>query len=96
MTGGWDTRIRIYSTNSLKEVAVLKWHKEGVYAVGFGEILDAQDLRREKEVKDDGEEIVKRETGLGRLQRQREEQMQLKHWVVAGAKDGKVSLWEVF
>ncbi|KAJ4368284.1 Astra associated protein 1 Asa1 [Neocucurbitaria cava] len=97
VTGGWDSRIRIYSTKTLKEVAVLKWHKEGVYAVGFGEILDAQDLSGEKEVIDDGEAIVtKRETGLGKLQRQREEQMQLKHWVVAGAKDGKVSLWEVF
>jgi hypothetical protein len=34
--------------------------------------------------------------GLGKLQKQREETMQLKHWIVAGAKDGKVSLWEVF
>ncbi|KAF1846632.1 WD40 repeat-like protein [Cucurbitaria berberidis CBS 394.84] len=96
MTGGWDTRIRIYSAKSLKEVAQLKWHKEGVYAVGFGEMLQVQHLTREKETDDQAEEIVKRETGLGKLQRQREEQMQLKHWVVAGAKDGKASLWEVF
>lgn len=97
VTGGWDARIRIYSMKSLKEVAVLKWHKEGVYAVGFGEVLDVQDLRREeKDAGDEGEGIIKRETGLGKLQRQREEQLRLKHWVVAGAKDGKVSLWEVF
>ena len=76
---------------------MLKWHKEGVYAVGFGEVLDGQDLRMEKEASNvEGQGIVKRETGLGKLQRQREELMQLKHWVVAGAKDGKVSLWEVF
>ncbi|KAH7398413.1 WD40-repeat-containing domain protein [Pyrenochaeta sp. MPI-SDFR-AT-0127] len=95
ITGGWDARIRIYSAKTLKEVAVLKWHKEGVYAVAFGEILESLDLTNQ-EASDDGNELARRETGLSRLQRQREAQMQLKHWVVAGAKDGKVSLWQVF
>jgi hypothetical protein len=40
--------------------------------------------------------MAKRETGLSKLQRQREEKMQVKHWVAAGAKDGKISLWELF
>lgn len=65
---------------------MLKWHKEGVYAVDFAEVLGAGDV----EGGDGGE------TGLGKVQRQREQAMQMKHWVVAGAKDGKVSLWEVF
>ncbi|KAL6710368.1 Astra associated protein 1 Asa1 [Coniothyrium glycines] len=96
-TGGWDSRIRIYSTKTLKEVAVLKWHKEGVYAVDFGEILEAGDLRNQN-VYNDGRntELIRKESGLSKLQRQREEQMQLKHWIAGGAKDGKVSLWEVF
>jgi WD40 repeat protein len=93
-TGGWDTRIRIYSTKTLKEVAVLKWHKEGVYAVDFAQVLEAGHLVKDEETGD--REVAKRETGLGKLQRQREEQMQLKHWIVAGAKDGKISLWEIF
>jgi WD40 repeat protein len=96
-TGGWDTRIRIYSTKTLKEVAVLKWHKEGVYAVDFGTILDAADLKDiDDEIGIDGGELIERISGLGKLQRQREEKMQIKHWIVAGAKDGKVSMWEVF
>ncbi|OAL54432.1 WD40 repeat-like protein [Pyrenochaeta sp. DS3sAY3a] len=96
-TGGWDTRIRMYSTKTLKEVAVLKWHKEGVYAVAFSKILEPGDLNGGNgENATCGDEISKRETGLTKLQRQREEKIQLKHWVVAGAKDGKVSLWEVF
>jgi hypothetical protein len=37
-----------------------------------------------------------KETGLGKVQRRREVKGQLGHWVVAGAKDGKVSLWEIF
>ena len=64
-----------------------------MYAVDFAEVLEAEDLLHDEA---EGSEVAKRETGLGKLQRQREEQMQLKHWVVAGAKDGKVSLWEVF
>ncbi|KAF1919750.1 hypothetical protein BDU57DRAFT_513012 [Ampelomyces quisqualis] len=86
-TGGWDSRIRIYSSKTLKEVAVLKWHKEGVYAVDFAQVLEPRQLQRAD---------VPKETGLGKLQRQREVQTQLKHWIVAGAKDGKISLWEIF
>lgn len=94
VTGGWDSRVRIYSTKTLKEVAVLKWHKEGVYAASFSEILEAGNLKCNSE--EGCREVVRRETGLGKLQRQREEKMQIKHWVAAGAKDGKVSIWEVF
>jgi WD40 repeat protein len=83
ITGGWDSRIRIYSTKTLKEVAVLKWHKEGVYSVAFGEIL-MQDKA------DHGDGVA------NKRQRERDQQTKLKHWVAAGAKDGKVSLWEVF
>jgi WD40 repeat protein len=83
ITGGWDTRIRVYSTKTLKEVAVLKWHKEGVYSVAFGEILTQEELGH-----GDG--------ATNKRQRERDEQTKLKHWVAAGAKDGKVSLWEVF
>ncbi|QIW99373.1 hypothetical protein AMS68_004891 [Peltaster fructicola] len=41
-TAGWDGRVRVYSTRTMKELAVLKWHKEGCYAVAFAE-LDAED-----------------------------------------------------
>ncbi|KAH7089211.1 WD40-repeat-containing domain protein [Paraphoma chrysanthemicola] len=96
-TGGWDSRIRIYSTKTLKEVAVLKWHKEGVYAVDFARVLEPEHLHKDDETANTMQSgVTKRETGLGKLQRQREELVQLKHWVVAGAKDGKVSLWEIF
>ena len=40
-TAGWDGRVRIYSTKTMKEVACLKWHKEGVYATAFAGILDS-------------------------------------------------------
>lgn len=85
VTGGWDARIRIYSSRTLKEVAVLKWHKQGVYAVAFGQVLTAEDLMPQEYVR-----------AVGGRPEQRETQMKLKHWVAAGAKDGKISLWEVY
>lgn len=99
VTGGWDSRIRVYSAKTLKEVACLKWHKEGVYAVGFGAVLDEEeDGKYGYRGSDDGVELVKHGVGskLSKLQRQREEHVRKKHWVVAGSKDGKISLWEVF
>ena len=78
----------------------MKWHNEGVYAVDFGEILNAEDIQTgiggDGTANDEGSQVSKRETGLSKLQRQREERMQTKHWVVSGSKDGKVCLWEVF
>ncbi|KHJ34389.1 putative wd domain-containing protein [Erysiphe necator] len=34
-TAGWDGRARVYSCQALRELAILKWHKEGCYAVAF-------------------------------------------------------------
>lgn len=94
-TGGWDSRVRIYSARTLKEVAALMWHKNGVYAVDFAEILDPDTLASEAE-QAGSEAVARTASTLSKLQRQREEQMQVKHWIAAGSKDGKVSLWEVF
>lgn len=90
-TAGWDGRVRVYSTKTLKELAVLKWHKEGVYAVGFAKVLDREDEGSD-EVKGGGggEEVKKRVRD-----RRREKEMRT-HWLAAGSKDGKVSLWEVY
>lgn len=97
LTGGWDSRVRIYSAKTLKEIAVLKWHKDGVYATDFSTILEPGDLRDPGIRTDEsGNDVVRSERGLSKLQKKREEQLQLKHWVAAGAKDAKVSLWEVF
>ncbi|KAF2813097.1 WD40 repeat-like protein [Mytilinidion resinicola] len=39
-TAGWDGRVRVYSAKSLKEVAVLKWHREGVFGVAFAQTFN--------------------------------------------------------
>lgn len=110
-TAGWDTKVRVYSVTSMKELAVLKWHKEGCFAVAFAEVINVQE---DNEGDDDGKleggipeaESVGGETALVAPTRRvglaisaREKRIQQAtqtHWVAAGSKDGKVSLWEIY
>ena len=107
-TAGWDGRVRVYSAKTLAELAVLKWHRVGVYAVDFADISVGaapkdMSMHREGEgmdaiaTKGAGVEDVDRvEDFMKRLERQREEKVREKHWIVTGGKDGKVSLWEIY
>ncbi|KAI5817891.1 WD40-repeat-containing domain protein [Pyronema omphalodes] len=82
-TAGWDGRFRVFSTKGkMKELAVLKWHTDGCYAVGFAEILAEGETQGETTLATVEEARVKRETG--------------RHWIAGGAKDGRVSLWDLF
>ena len=97
-TAGWDSRIRVYSVKTMKELAVLKWHREGCYAVAFGEVLDGggggggrwvKEREQEEEGDGDGSEVLS-------VEKRREKRVKETHWVAGGAKDGKVSLWEIY
>ncbi|KAF9185500.1 Guanine nucleotide binding protein (G protein), beta polypeptide 1-like [Haplosporangium sp. Z 767] len=37
---GWDGRIRIFSCKTLKPLAVLKYHREGLYCIGLANVLE--------------------------------------------------------
>lgn len=100
-TAGWDGRVRVYSTGGggggsgggnsrgkMKELAVLKWHKEGCYAAAFGEVLDQAD--------GDGDGDDSEGAGAGTVSQRREAKTQATHWLAAGSKDGKVSLWDIY
>ena len=90
-TAGWDGRARVYSSKSMNELAVLKWHKEGCYAIAFAE------LSASRESNDDdteaGNSVIKRNLTVSE---QRTEKAKTTHWLAAGSKDGKVSLWDIY
>lgn len=100
--------MRVYSTKTLAGLAVLKWHRVGVYAVGFADIsvgAAPKDMSMHREGEDMDaittkgagvEDVDRVEDFMKRLERQREEKVREKHWIVAGGKDGKVSLWEIY
>lgn len=54
-TAGWDSKVRVYSTRGMKELAVLKWHKEGCFAVAFADVVQ-QGTEKEGEGEDTGQE----------------------------------------
>ena len=90
-TAGWDGRLRVYSSKGMKELAVLKWHKEGCYALNFAAITNFGANSRSEDGGD--ESIVKRELTVSE---QRTAKATSTHWVAAGSKDGKVSLWDIY
>ncbi|KAK4146582.1 ASTRA-associated protein 1 [Dichotomopilus funicola] len=108
-TAGWDARIRVYSTATLAEVAVLKWHATGCFAVVFAS-LAGTGTGTGAEVGGDG--VDRDGAGEGgsqsrevavvpklvemTLREKRVRQAREAHWIAAGSKDGKVSLWDVF
>ena len=90
-TAGWDGRARVYSAKTMKELAVLKWHKEGCYALAFADISESNSSNG-KTTSDSGT-IVARELTVSE---QRTAKAKSTHWLAAGSKDGKVSLWDIY
>jgi WD40 repeat protein len=101
-TAGWDGRFRVYSAGKMKELAVLKWHTVGCYAVAFAEILDDErEMSSEQpETADSAGELVRCNVGDSAVsltvEQARVRRESRKHWLAGGAKDGKVSLWEIY
>jgi len=93
-TAGWDGRMRVYSARSMRELAVLKWHKEGCYALAFAEVLDGKDEAAPQTTGNDGDGSSAR-TEMTVRQR-RIDKAQTTHMLAAGSKDGKISLWEIY
>lgn len=109
-TAGWDSAVRVYSAKTLNEVAVLKWHRVGCYATAFAEIEtetateDAREAPAEVSSQSQGTQEGGDGTSLTTVPKlveltvrdKRIRQAKTAHWLAAGSKDGKVSLWDVF
>lgn len=113
-TAGWDSNVRVYSCKTLKELAVLQWHKIGCYAVAFAEIVEpessssaprasdrllagseaANGVMRKDQLVDRGDASVAK--SMVSVKDRRVSKARTAHWIAAGAKDGKVSLWTVY
>ena len=90
-TAGWDGRLRVYSPKTMKELAVLKWHKEGCYALTFAQIRESTEPFGSRGV--GSADVVKRELTVSE---QRTAKATSTHWLAAGSKDSKISLWDIY
>lgn len=114
-TAGWDARVRVYGARSLRELAVLKWHRQGVYAVDFADVgpppeegggelqvVPGEGSGGGGGVGEDRDAGIVTRKGNGELKEwegaaeRRERIATTTHWLAAGAKDGNVSLWEIY
>lgn len=103
-TAGWDSKVRVYSAKTMQELAVLKWHQVGCYAAAFADPnltshsspgSDDRGTMGEGEAGPDRKALVPR---LGDLtvKDRRIQQANEAHWLAAGSKDGKISLWDIY
>ncbi|EAS35319.2 WD repeat protein [Coccidioides immitis RS] len=102
VTSGWDGRARVYSCKSIKELAVLKWHREGCYAIALAEIEADEPTTHlptePAEEKPESSTLIQRNQprSLIAINQQRSRKAQLTHWIAVGSKDGKISLWDIY
>ena len=69
----------------------MKWHKEGVYTVGFAMVFDGGGEKEEE----NGSALMKR-TGALSVAEKRIKQATNTHWIAVGGKDGKATLWDIY
>lgn len=84
--------MRVYSVKTMRELAVLKWHKQGCYALAFADLLPEQVEDSETNSTGSSEGTEALQTAVQR----RNTKAQTTHWIAAGSKDGKVSLWDIY
>ncbi|KAI0837851.1 WD40 repeat-like protein [Hypoxylon sp. FL0890] len=116
-TAGWDSKVRVYSTKTMSELAVLKWHEVGCYAIAFATLANGKvsNLRKSNIHNEEASENLENETAttnttdnrdasivtapkLGQLsvKDRRIKMAKEAHWLAAGSKDGKISLWDIY
>ncbi|OHF02230.1 WD repeat domain-containing protein [Colletotrichum orchidophilum] len=99
-TAGWDSMLRVYSCKTLKEVATLKWHQAGCYAVALASVSAMTRTDETRSASGDPnqlpQDLISRSGQQLSVKDRRIQQAQNAHWLAAGCKDGKISMWNIF
>jgi WD40 repeat protein len=106
-TAGWDGRARVYvagesasdgalagEVGKVREVAVLRWHQEGCYAVGFAHVKSEEDSTNKSTSLESRGQVD--DGVILSVAERRDAAARNAHWLALGSKDGKVSLWDIF
>ncbi|EPE28353.1 WD40 repeat-like protein [Glarea lozoyensis ATCC 20868] len=93
-TAGWDSKVRVYSAKSMKELAVLKWHNEGCFAVAFAVVSSATELHFHTNESPTGTALTKTVAAMT-VKEERLWKAKTAHWIAVGSKDGKPRIDEL-
>ncbi|KAF9453422.1 WD-40 repeat-containing protein [Macrolepiota fuliginosa MF-IS2] len=82
--GGWDGSVRLFSTRTIKPLGTLKYHKSSCQAIEFARSpANAESPTTPNDDDESDDELTLEErTKRGR-------------WLVAGGKDGRISIWSL-
>ncbi|THH16107.1 hypothetical protein EW146_g4481 [Bondarzewia mesenterica] len=86
--GGWDGKIRLYSTKTLKPLGTLVYHKDNAQALAWARPAD-QSLKEEIKGQQTDLEFDSDDEMTAAEKERRE------RWLVSGGKDGRVAIWEL-
>jgi ASTRA-associated protein 1 len=92
-----SNRIRLYSTKTFKPLGTLDYHKNGVQALTFARIGALSHPRPSQ----NGSGVAPGSIGEGGDDDEDDDEFNTseiearKRWLVAGGKDGRVSIWEL-
>ncbi|KAF9951773.1 ASTRA complex subunit [Mortierella alpina] len=122
---GWDGRIRVFSAKTLKPLAVLKHHREGLYCLDTAQMQDVggtsvpeagssstanrdedEDNERQAEKSRELQDVTAEEESESGSESEddSDEEVALadrrwwskRHWIAAGGKESRISLWEIY
>ncbi|KAF4125426.1 WD40 repeat [Geosmithia morbida] len=88
-TAGWDTRVRVYSCKTMRELAVLSWHRVGCYAVALAGVEGAAAEAGAAAAGTGTGTAVSRIGVTTSVKDRRIHQAKTAHWVAVGDKDGR-------
>ncbi|KAJ3934824.1 MAG: WD40-repeat-containing domain protein [Lentinula lateritia] len=79
--GGWDGKIRLYSTKSFKPLGTLKYHKDGCQALSFVTSVSTTEQPEHDDHTDEDEDMSA------------EDNLKRSRWLVSGGKDKRIAIW---
>ncbi|KAI0073470.1 WD-40 repeat-containing protein [Panus rudis PR-1116 ss-1] len=94
--GGWDGKIRLYSTKSFKPLGTLDYHKKSIQSLTFAHSLSPFQNKLEDDKAQEADEQEADWDGYDDEEDYSEkEKEERSRWLIAGSQDTRISVWQL-